>query len=306
MTHRHAIGIDLGGTAVKYGICAEDGVIAAEFERPSNAGGTAAALLDVLADAAREALAEADRRGLAIAAIGLGTPGCVDVARGFIRGNTPNFADWTGVPVREELLARLDRQVTIDNDANMMAYGESRFGAGQGVDDLLCITLGTGIGGGVILDGRLFRGSRHAGGELGHILVCDGEGGVDYWEKLASATAMITRYNRLRPDAPVTSTRPIFEREARGEAAAREVVEREVRLVGIGLASLVNAFNPARVLVGGGVSEAGDAFVARIAAVVREWAIEAAREGLEIRRARLGNKAGWLGAAALALAVTEG
>lgn len=303
---RYAIGIDLGGTAIKYGICSREGEIVREFSRPTHADSPVDAILEHLIEAAEEALAFARSQGMSIDAIGLGTPGSVDVEEGFLKGNTPNFKHWRNVPIKRRMEDRLQIPVFVDNDANVMAFGEARFGAGQGSDQVVCITLGTGIGGGVIIDGKLFRGSMYAGAELGHMSICyNGHpcrcGGVGCWERYASATAMIEHYAQLNPDDPVSDTRTIFERYHASEPAAQQVVETEIRMVAVGIANLINIFNPRKIIIGGGVSEAGDWFVERIAGAARERAMEPALENLEIVRATLGNKAGWLGAAAFAL-----
>ena len=187
-----------------------------------------------------------------------------------------------------------------------MAWGEARFGAGEGCQNIVCITLGTGIGGGILIDGKLFRGSNYAGSEVGHMSIhYDGRrcrcGGIGCWEKYASATAMIDHYRELKPDSNVSSTLEIFEKYASNENAAIEVVEEGASMVAAGLACLINFFNPLRIIFGGGVSEAGDWYIEKIKREAFRRAMEPAQEGLEIVAARLGNKAGLIGAAGLAL-----
>ena len=302
----YAIGIDLGGTAIKFGICNHTGEIVQEFQRPTQAGSPPGVILTDLAGAAQHALDYAEQKHLSIKAIGLGTPGAVEVATGYLKGSTPNLPAWKNVPIRDELTGRLSLPVFVDNDANLMAYGEYRLGAGQNVPNVVCVTLGTGIGGGIIVGGQLFRGANDAGSEIGHMSICyNGRpcpcGGIGCWERYASATAMIKRYNELNPKQPVRSTITIFERFHAGEAFALTVVEEEIEYVAVGIANVINIFNPQRIIIGGGVSEAGDWFIDRISQVARQRAMPVAAKEVQIVRASLGNQAGWLGAAMFAL-----
>jgi len=306
MSELYAIGLDLGGTSIKYGICSDRGEIITRFKRPSHADKDAEVVLEQLVAAAKEALEFAEDKGIKISAVGLGTPGSVDIERGFLKGGTPNFKYWRNVPIKERLEEQLALPVFADNDANVMAWGEARFGAGEGCLNVVCITLGTGIGGGILIDGKLFRGSNYAGSEVGHMSIhYDGRrcrcGGIGCWEKYASATAMIDHYRELKPNSNVNSTLEIFENYASNENAAIEVVEEGASMVAAGLASLINIFNPQRIIIGGGVSEAGDWYIEKIKREAFRRAMEPAQEGLEIVAARLGNKAGLIGAAGLAL-----
>ncbi|MEL6822375.1 MAG: ROK family protein, partial [Calditrichota bacterium] len=171
MSELYAIGLDLGGTSIKYGICSGSGEIITRFKRPSHADKDAEVVLEQLVAAAKEALEYAKDKGIKISAVGLGTPGSVDVERGYLKGGTPNFKYWRDVPIKEKLEESLSLPVFADNDANVMAWGEARFGAGEGCQNIVCITLGTGIGGGILIDGKLFRGSNYAGSEVGHMSI---------------------------------------------------------------------------------------------------------------------------------------
>ena len=305
MAKTYAIGIDLGGTSIKYGVCDDVGEIVKIFSRPTRADQPNEEILKDLADAAKEALAFAKENNLKIECIGLGTPGTVDVKRGHLTGNSPNFKYWNDVPVKASLEKELHLPVWVDNDANLMIYGEYKYGAGKGHQNIVGLTLGTGIGGGIIIDGELFRGSNYAGSEIGHMSICYNGipcrcGGYGCWEKYASATAMIANYNALNPEKRVTNTLEIFNAFERNEEDAVKVINDEIKLVAVGIANLVNIFNPEVVIVGGGVSEAGDWFVDKIAKHVHLIAIKPGTVGLKVVRAKLGNHAGMLGAAAFA------
>ncbi len=299
------IGIDLGGTAIKYGLCDEEGTILTEKKRPTNAEAKAEVILEDIAGAITDLLQEAQQMGASVRGIGMGTPGSVDVERGFLQGSTPNFSAWRDVAIRDYLEERFQLPVFVDNDANAMAFGEYLFGAGRGYRHIIAITLGTGIGGGVIIDGQMFRGHRYVGAEVGHMSIAyNGKkcrcGGIGCWELYASASAMVNHYNQLNPSAPVNGSREIFERYARKEPAATTVVNQEIEMVAAGIASLLHIFNPELFIIGGGVSEAGDWFVESIAQQLTHRTMPEALQQFRLVRAKLGNQAGWLGAAALA------
>lgn len=301
-----AVGVDLGGTAIKYGICSSSGIIVEEFKRPTRADQPVEAILNDIAEAILSAIEVARGQRLTVRAVGMGTPGAVNVDTGQLMGNTPNFKHWKDVYIKRSLEARVNLPVWADNDANLMAYGELKYGAGKGAANVVCVTLGTGIGGGIIVDHRLFRGSRYAGSEIGHMSIdYNGRqcrcGGIGCWEIYGSASAMIEHYRRRMPESFIASTIDIFDAYERKEAAAVAVVEEEIRICAVGVANLINIFNPEKVIIGGGVSEAGDWFVARIEAAAINLAMKAATRDVKVVRARLGNKAGLLGAAAFAL-----
>ncbi len=306
MKSDYAIGIDLGGTAVKYGICSRNGELLEQFTAPTPADASRERILSFLADLIRQTQEVARKKNIDLAAVGMGTPGSVDVRRGYLMGGTPNFVHWKDVNIRRALEPAVGLPVFVDNDANLMAYGEFLFGAGREKQNAVCVTLGTGIGGGIIIEGEIYRGSFFAGAEIGHMCIeyrgrpckCGGNG---CWETYASATAMIRDYNLASPENPVTDTRQIFERYHSGEGTAIEIVRQVVVYLGAGLASLINIFNPEIIILGGGVSQAGEWFIEEIARAAFSRAMSISRRQVEIRAARLGNKAGMLGAAAFAL-----
>lgn len=301
----YLIGVDLGGTAIKYGICDNEGIIEKEFLAESRADDSPEMILNKIKESISEALIDAYNNQQEISGIGLGTPGCVDIETGYLRGSTPNFKFWKDVAIKKPLESQFNIPVFVDNDANAMAYGEYLFGAGKNCENAICITLGTGIGGGIIINQQLFRGSNYAGAELGHMSIChNGKkcrcGGIGCWEQYASAPAMIGNYQLLNPDTGSITPREIFAQYQNSDPVATRVIDEEIKMVGAGLASLVNIFNPQRIIIGGGLSEAGQWFIDRIAAEVERRSMEQSLKSVEIVPAKLGNKAGWLGAAALA------
>jgi len=301
----YLIGLDLGGTAIKYGVCDVDGVVKNEFISESNSDEPPDIILNKIKESIAEALYYARNEKWEISAIGVGTPGCVDIESGYLRGSTPNFKFWKDVAIKRPLESQFSIPVFADNDANAMAYGEFLFGAGKDCKNAICITLGTGIGGGIIINQQLFRGSKYAGAELGHMSVChNGKkcrcGGIGCWEQYASAPAMVENYRTLNADAGSITPREIFKQYQNNDSVATQVINEEIKMIGAGLASLVNIFNPQRIIIGGGLSEAGQWFIDQIAAEVEKRAMQESFKSVEIVPAKLGNKAGWLGAAALA------
>jgi glucokinase len=221
-----------------------------------------------------------------------------------------------GIPLKEELGGRTGLQVTVENDANAAAWGEFRFGVGKDVEDLILVTLGTGVGGGVISHGVLLRGARGTGGELGHITVqpagprC-GCGNRGCLEALASGTAIARRAQKVaneRPDSALgrlaTERAPlgedVLDLARKGDEASVKVLQETGTWLGIGLATFVNIFDPEVIAIGGGVSEAGDLVLEPARRELRLRSHSPSRDLVEIREATLGAKSGMLGAAALA------
>ncbi len=306
MKTRYALGIDIGGTSIKYGLCSDRGELLRESAIPTPATSPREEILNHIAGVIEEGLTWAEEAGVKVSAIGIGTPGSVDVERGFLMGGTPNFTHWRDVPIVDTLSRRFSVPIFVDNDANVMAFGEYKFGAGNGKLNVITITLGTGIGSGIIIEGELYRGTNYAGAELGHMSIdYEGKkckcGGIGCWELYASATAMINDYNQRSPEHPVKDTRELFQRYYRNEPEAQETIARTLVYLGAGLANIINIFNPEMIIVGGGVSEAGDWFVELAAREAFRRAMATSSQGVDIRRARLGNRAGMLGAAAFAL-----
>jgi len=312
MKTKIGIGIDLGGSSIKYALGTEEGEILKRGSRPSHAKEKYPVILNELTLAIHELIDFARSEGIKVLAIGMGTPGAVDVRSGYLNGSTPNFKYWQNVPIKDELEKRVDLPVFVDNDANVMALGEARFGAGIGYDDVICLTIGTGIGGGIILNGNLFRGSNFAGSELGHTTIkynglkcqCGGQGCL---EKYASASAMIDQFykksKRIKSSIKKDdiNVKFIFEQMKSGNSLAAEVVNDSTYYLGRGLANFINIFNPSIIIIGGGVAEAGKVYLRKIEKTAFTFAIECASENVKIVGAKLGNKAGYMGALSFAL-----
>ena len=302
---RHAIGIDLGGTSVKYAVVAASGRILFSGEHGSRAAEGADAVLEQIIKGIEACRAYAAGAGLELAGVGIGTPGVVSADGRTVLGGAENIAGWENVPLASRIEAATGLGTVAGNDANAMALGETLYGAARGATDVVFVTVGTGIGCGVLIDGRLFRGYRGRGMEMGHITVkCDGErcacGGVGCLEHYASTSALVRRFRELS-GASEADGREVVRRYEAGDPAAVRALEEHWMYLSHGIASMVNLFAPQRVVVGGGISEAGPFYLERLREGVRRQMMDVCGAETEIVAAQLGNRAGSLGAAGLIL-----
>ncbi len=247
--------------------------------------------------------------------VGLGSPGPLDAEAGVVTG-PPTLIGWRDVPLRNLLSNRLGRPVVLDNDGHAAALGEWHFGAGRGCRNFVYVTVSTGIGGGVVADGRILRGRGGLAGHVGHMIVSETAtrcscGNTGCWEAVASGTAL-GRAARAAAEADPTGAiaraaggrpadgRALAAAYAAGDETAAALVEREAEWLGIGFVTLLHLYSPERILVGGGVSALFDAMAPTFRAVVAARAMREFRD-VPIVRAGLGSDAGVIGAAALAL-----
>jgi glucokinase len=310
----HTIGVDIGGTKVAGGVVDESGQILARARVDTPAKDAAAA------EDAIVAVVEKLRGDFDIEAVGLGIAGFVDESRSRVYFS-PNLPDWHHEPVRDDVSRRVGLPVVVENDANAAAWGENSFGAGRDETDLVCVTVGTGIGGGIIIDDRLYRGRFGIGGEIGHMqVVADGRlcgcGQRGCWEQYASGNALVReareRAAECRSEATVLlrmgdgtpemiTGRHVTEAARQGDEVALAAFATVGRWLGQGLADLVAVLDPGRFIIGGGVSEAGE-----LVLEPTRTSFEALLTGRDVRPiaqvvlAELGNDAGLVGAADLA------
>ena len=307
---RHAIGIDLGGTSVKYAVVDSRGGMPFAGELPTRAGEGAEAVLEQLLRGIAACRDYAAQETLVLEGGGLGTPGVVTGGGRTVLGGAENIVGWEMVPLADRLEQATGLRVLAGNDANMMALGESLFGAGRGATDALFVTVGTGIGCGLMIDGRLWRGYRGRGMEMGHITVkCDGErcacGGVGCLEHYASTSALVRRYRDLS-GCDGADGREIVARYCEGLPAAVQAMEEHWMYLSHGIASMINLFAPQKVVVGGGISEAGAFYFEHLREYVARQMMSVCGGDTQIVPAALGNRAGSLGAAGLILKETLG
>ncbi len=305
------IGFDLGGTFLKYALGNIKGEILFKGKKPSKGDQAKSAIFSVFYECTDELLVRAKKLGGRVVAIGVGSPGAVNFDKGRLIGNTANLPQWGNAQIRKRLEDKYGIPVWADNDANVMALAESRVGAAKGYENVIAITLGTGIGGGILLNNELYRGHNFAGAEIGHMSIeydgipC-GCGGRGCLERYASATAMVKNYiaklNARSLEIPnKVTTELIFAQAHEGDREAIETIDETAEYLGAALASLTNIFNEEIIVVGGGVAEAGDEFMNLIWQAIQARAMKPGLIGLQLVKAKLGNDAGMFGAVSLAI-----
>ncbi len=307
-----ACGIDVGGTKIAGGVVDENGTIVEELRVESPAT-DAQAIEEAIAG-----LVTRLRERHPIESVGVGAAGYVDKARAVVLF-APNVA-WRNEDLKGELEKRVELPVVIENDANAAAWGEFAFGAGHDADDLLLVTVGTGVGGGLVLDGEVYRGANGVGAEIGHMRVVPngilcGCGKHGCFEQYASGSALVREARALAMSGAMIArgmleraggdlsriTGPLITEAAQhGDEGARQQLAELGRWLGEGIASLTEILDPGVVVIGGGVSEAGDLLLEPMrTAFAGQLVGRGFRPIPEIRKARLGNKAGLIGAADL-------
>ncbi|MFZ5516098.1 MAG: ROK family protein [Candidatus Zhuqueibacterota bacterium] len=305
------IGLDLGGTNLKYALGTRSGELIKKLSRPSMADRDQSTIFKNIYAGIEELLSEAAKQNETVTAIGVGSPGSIHFEKGQLIDSTPNIQSWTDAPIKKNIEARFNITTWADNDANVVALAEARVGAGKGYPNALFLTLGTGIGGGIILNHQLLRGAHHSAAEVGHVIVvfkgrpcnCGNRGCL---EAYASAPAMVKRYRRKLKRTGVEykiadlSTEYIFHKAAMNEDLAKQTIQEACEYLGVGIASIVNVIDPDIVIIGGGVSEAGPEFISCIENEVKKHAIKAIARKLKVIKASLGNDAGVVGAILLA------
>jgi glucokinase len=298
----YAIGVDLGGTNLRAAAVSRDGKMLTKIggATPVSAGRDA-----VIADIVRsiQAIRE-ELAGKMLAGVGVGIPGYILMEKGIVTG-APNLPDFVNYPVRDEIERGLGAKVILENDANAAALGEKWMGAGRDVQDLVLLTLGTGVGGGIILGGRVLHGYLGMAGELGHITVVPngypcGCGNTGCVEKYASATAVSAMAKLLNLGHDL-SAEEVYELALQGNARARAIFESVGVALGTVLSDLINVFNSPLYLLGGGLTGAWDCFEAAMLRELSRRSFTYRTFPPRIERAKLGSDAGLYGAAYLAL-----
>jgi len=303
-------GLDLGGTFLKFALGDSSGNILFKDKLPSRAHESAEAVFEVIFQAIEIMQRKAAERKVSLAAIGFGSPGAIDFEKGRLLGKTPNIPHWENTPIGTTIQRKFGIPVWVDNDANIMGFAESRLGAAKGYKNVICATLGTGIGGAIFIDGEIYRGTHFAGAEIGHMMIVhDGLpcncGGRGCFELYGAAPAILREYvknmtAKKRTVGKHVTTKDIFERAKQGEQEANDAIDLTIEYLGTGFANLVNIFNPEIIVIGGGVAEAGDSFIERIHKSIASRAMIPAQKGLKVKAAVLGNDAGCIGAISLA------
>lgn len=311
------LGIDLGGTNIAVGVVDENNAIIARATSKTKVD-SPEQVADAMAETARAALANAGLTLDDVPWVGLGSPGTINKATGIIE--FANNLPFSNTPMEQMLSQRLDgKKVLMENDANAAAYGEYMAGALKGADNAVAITLGTGVGGGIIIDHKIYSGSNFAGAELGHtVIVVDGRpctcGRLGCWETYASATGLIKTTKEHMENAPKDSAlwtivggdmdkvngRTAFDAMRQGDPVGKEIVDEYVKYLSVGIIDMINIFQPDILCIGGGISNEGETLLAPVRAYVEadQYARNTSKKTV-VCRAQLGNDAGIIGAALL-------
>lgn len=306
----YVLGIDIGGTNVVVGAVSPDGrqVLGLRSE-PTEASRGPDRVIDRIVSLAREAIAEARRSEARIVGVGIGSPGPLDTRTGVVI-LTPNLG-WTDMPLRDRIATALGLPATLDNDANCALAGEAWVGAARGARHAVAFTLGTGIGGGIIVDGQLVHGASDVAGEIGHMTIetngrrcgCGNDGCL---EAYASGPAIARRAaeaieagaeSSLRTTPLAVTAETVFQAAADGDPLALEVVQDTARYLGVGVANLINILNPEVVVICGGVTRAGERLFAPLRREVARRAFRPAVQACRILPGELPGTAGVVGAA---------
>ena len=319
------VGLDLGGTNVRAAVTDREGKVLGSGRAPSMATEGVEGTVSQIVHAARMAMQSAGIQKDAVAGLGMGVPGVIDPKANRVVW-APNFYDcgeqYRDVDLAGPVAQQIGLPILMGNDANVAALGEFRFGAGRAVRTLVMLTLGTGIGGGIILDGKLWTGATGGAGEIGHILVAAGGrggaaafGSLESMGQIGAITERAARKicsgrksllaERVDYDWHLLTPKDIAEAAAEGDALALETFEETGYYVGLGVASIVNLLNPELVVVGGGVALAGDLILEPIRRTAKANGIKSLIDACPIVPAELGDDAGILGGVSLVLDALE-
>ena len=312
----YRIGVDLGGTNIAVGVVTEDMKIIGRGKVKTKCPRPAAEIFDDIAVAVNMAVNDAGISMDEVSSVGVGTPGSVNKNNGYIE--FANNLGFDQVPAKEMLEERIGKPVYLDNDANCAALGEAIAGAGKGVGNFVAVTLGTGVGSGIIVNGKIVAGVNYAGGEMGHtVIMVNGKqcncGRKGCWEQYASATALISQTKEamlVNKDSKMwqltngnvdnASGRTAFDAMRLGDEAAKKVVDDYIYYVSVGVINIINTFQPEFVCIGGGISHEGDTLLEPIRKHVKNevYSIHSTKQ-CNVVAAELGNDAGIFGAALL-------
>jgi glucokinase len=299
----YAAGLDAGGSFTKGAVVDRDGRIVARLRVPSDHGATGPAIGRGLAGIVRRMLMDAGLSDDDLAGVCISAPGVVDAATQIVH-SCPNLQNWDGLAVGALVASELGLPTILENDANQAAVGEHWLGAARGRANVICITLGTGIGCGLILGGRLYQGATGGAGELSHIVVAPNGrpctcGQVGCLESYASGRAITAQALALGFDAADSPPERVFAAAQEGDPRAEAIIQEAMEWLGLALANLVNLFNPDMIVVGGGLAATGDQLLDPIRAAVWRWGRGWLADQVAIVTAELGNDAGVTGGAAI-------
>jgi len=310
-------GIDIGGTNIKFGLFDKSGKIIHRGQKPTLAEKGPQPLMHLITNIGESLMLIAAEEELNIKHLGVGSPGAVDHNTGKVIGPCPNINGWTGMEIGNILRQRLNIPVYVDNEVNGMALGEYYYGAARGAKSVLCVTIGTGIGGAIIIDGKVLQGDTSSAGELGHMSIkYDGPkcacGNKGCLEMYCSSKFMIRRikellnnnmtsiFKELLDNNPDNLTiKKLFSAAEKNDEIALQVIEEAAGFLGLGLAGVINIINPQIVVLGGGITDGGAGFVEIVEKTIKELSFSSAVQKIKVVKAALGNDAGFIGAGLL-------
>lgn len=311
------IGVDLGGTNMRAGAVNSSGQVSHRLSLPTRANRGPEEVIERIVSTVLKVIDQVKSQGDWVEAVGIGSPGIIDIRTGTVV-TSPNFPEWRRIPLKQIMEKRLPYPVFLDNDANAFAYGEKWVGVGKNVQSMVCLTLGTGVGGAIILGGRLWHGADGMAGEVGHMTVkpnglkCNC-GNYGCLESYASASSVVRRVTAaIRTGTPsiilnladgdlekITSTL-VYQAALKGDPLAMQVMKETATFLGIGIANLINLLNPEMIVVGGGLANAWDLIYPIAEDEICRRAFLTLAKTAKICKASLGDDAGIIGAAGIA------
>ncbi len=312
---KYRIGVDIGGTNIKIALVDLEGKIVYSNTTPTRAEMGYEAGVNNIKQAIKDLMQETGADNKTIDAIGFGLPGQIDYKGGFVK-NLPNIPGWVNIPLAKIIEEEFNIPTRLDNDVRCAALGELNFGAGKGCENLICITVGTGIGSGIVLNGKLVRGASNAAGEIGHIKMSLNDGPLcgcgDYgcFEAYASGPSIVTmakeyisggksaKYKEMATDGIITPY-VVAQAALQGDSVSIQIFKQIGTIIGVGLSSVVNLLNPEKIIIGGGVADAGDILLEPIRKTILERAMPIQAGAVQIVPAQLANAAGVIGASLL-------
>ncbi len=311
---KYRIGVDVGGTNVKLALVDLNGKIVYSNTTPTRADLGYEHSIGNIQNAIEELMKETNTSKDTIEAIGFGFPGQIDYKEGIVR-HLPNMPGWTEIPVAKIMEEKFQITTKLDNDVRVATLGELKYGAGRGTENLICITVGTGIGSGLVFNGKLIRGAKNAAGEIGHIKMTMGEGPIcgcgDFgcFEAYASGPAIVAEAKEYMKGGKSSKFKELATEELspyiiaqaaiQGDAVARRIYTKMGEIIGLGLTSVINLLNPEKVIIGGGIADAGDILFKPIKETILKRGMPIQASSVEIVHAELGNNAGVIGASLL-------
>jgi glucokinase len=312
-----AIGTDIGKSTLKIAVVNIGGEVLANKSYELNRNQSKDYLISKIVEAISKIRIEVASKGINTICIGISAKGFIDHQAGIVLGPDQGIKGWKNVPIAKMINRETGLPVFVGNDANLMTIAEHRFGAAKNFNNVVFVALRTGIGGGIIINGKLYRGVNNAGGEVGQMIINFSNGLSDKgirgsFEHFASATALMRRYLEIagktdtrKPPKPI-SCKKIFELSYKKNKAAVAAVDENAEMVGIGLANLIAIFAPEIIVLGGGMSEARDSYIKMIKKSAFANSLENCRAEVKIERAHLGSEAALIGAAYYALSRLAG